>query len=210
MRISIGLTALGIVAASALAAGAAEEPLWAYGFDGPPSSQSLPPPTPGPPADNTIILHVEGSKLAFTRAQVADFYGPADWFPEDHPPMPDIVAHGRKTASPPVMACGLCHLPDGNGRPENANLTGPTYDYIIQQMQDFRSGSRQTSDKRKTNTALMIGFGKNMTDDEVKAAATYFASIPAKQSSKVVESDTAPKSRPSGKACSFPSRGMGQ
>ncbi len=198
LRILFGLTALGIVAASALAAGAAEEPLWAYGFNGPPSSQASPPPTPGPPPDNKIMLHVDGSKLAFTRAQVADYYGPADWFPEDHPSMPDIVAHGRKTASPPIIACGLCHLPNGNGRPENANLTGLTYDYIVQQMLDFRKGSRQSSDRRKTNTALMIGFAKNMTDEEVKAAATYFAAIPAKQSSKVLESDTAPQTRPSG------------
>jgi cytochrome c553 len=199
VRIGIlfGLTALGMVAAGALAARDAEEPLWAYGFNSPPNSQQ-PAPTPGPPPDNKIMLHVDASKLAFTRAQIIDYYGPADWFPEDHPPMPDIVAHGRKTASPPIMACGLCHLPNGNGRPENANLTGLSYEYIVQQMLDFRKGSRQTSDKRKTNTALMNGFGKSLTDDEVKAAATYFASIPAKQSSRVVESDTAPKTIPSG------------
>ena len=198
MRFLFGLTAFGLAATGALAAGDPEEPLWAYGFTTPPSSQSSPAPTPGPPPDNKIMLHVEGSKLAFTRAQIIDFYGPADWFPEDHPTMPDIVAHGRKTASPPIMACGLCHLPNGNGRPENANLTGLTYDYIVQQMQDFGNGSRQTSDKRKTNTALMNGFGRNMTDAEVKAAARYFASIPAKQSTKVLESDTAPKTLPTG------------
>jgi cytochrome c553 len=196
--IVFGLTALGIVAAGPLAATDAEEPLWAYGFEGPPPSQSSPPPTQGLPPDNKILLHVEGSKLAFTRSQITDFYGPADWFPEDHPSMPDIVAHGRRTASPPIIACGLCHLPNGNGRPENANLTGLTYEYIVQQMLDFRKGLRQSSDKRKTNTALMIGFGKNLTDDELKAAATYFASIPAKRSSQVMESDTAPKTRPSG------------
>jgi cytochrome c553 len=198
LRVLFGLVALGIAATSAFAAGAGEEPLWAYGFNGPPSSKSLPAATPGPPPDNKIMLHVDGSKLAFTRAQIIDFYGPADWFPENHPSMPDIVAHGRKTASPPIMACGLCHLPNGNGRPENANLTGLTYEYIVQQMLDFRKGSRQTSDKRKTNTALMNGFAKNMTDAEVKAAATYFSSIPAMQSSKVVESNAVPKTRPSG------------
>jgi len=198
VRLVFGFTAFGIVASVAFAAGGAEEPLWAYGFTGPPSVQSSPAPAPAPPPDNKTLLHVEGSKLAFTRAQVTDFYGPADWFPEDHPPMPDIVAHGRKTASPPIMACGLCHLPNGNGRPENANLTGLSYEYMVQQMLDFRKGSRQTSDKRKTNTALMNAFARILTDDEVKAAATYFASIPAMQSSRVIESDTAPKTRPTG------------
>jgi hypothetical protein len=33
-------------------------------------------------------------------------YGPADWFPEDHPAMPDIVAHGKETTTPVVFACG--------------------------------------------------------------------------------------------------------
>lgn len=198
LRSLLALSALGVVAIGAVAAGEAPEPLWAYGFTSPPSSQSTPAPTSGAPPDNKIMLHVDGSKMAFTRAQVADFYGPADWFPEDHPPMPDIVAHGRKAASAPIIACGLCHLPNGNGRPENANLTGLTYEYIVQQMLDFRNGARQSSERRKTNTGLMIGFAKNMTDDEIKVAATYFASIRAKQSSKVVESDTAPKALPSG------------
>jgi len=197
-QIFFAIAALGIAAAGALAAADTEEPLWAYGFTSPPSTRPPQGRTPGSPPDNKTMLHVDGSKLSFTRAQIIDPYGPADWFPEDHPPMPDIVAHGRKTAAPPIMACSLCHLPDGNGRPENANLTGLTYEYIVQQMLDFRNGSRQTSDKRKTNTALMNAFGRNMTDEEVKTAATYFASIPAKQSTKVVESDTAPKTRPSG------------
>lgn len=197
-RTLLAVAALGVAAASAVAASNTEEPLWAYGFtDPPPTGPSTPPPA-APRPDSKTALHVEGSKLSFTRAQVTDFYGPADWFPDDHPSMPPIVAYGRKDATPPIIACALCHLPNGNGRPENANVTGLTYDYIVQQLQDFRHGARQTSDKRKTNTGLMNGFGKNMTDEEVKASATYFASIPAKQSSKVVESDTAPKTRPTG------------
>lgn len=198
MKTIFASAALAIAAASALAATGGEEPLWAYGFASPASTAPSPAPPPGPRPDNKTLLHVDGSKASFTRAQVIDYYGPADWFPEDHPPMPDIVAHGRKAAAPPIMACGLCHLPNGNGRPENANLTGLTYDYIVQQLQDFRNGSRTTSDPRKTNTALMNGFGRSMTDAEVKAAATYFASIPAKPSSKVVESDTVPRTRPIG------------
>ncbi len=196
-RLIFAFAALAMVAATAQAADT-DEPLWAYGFTTPQSAPAAPAQAPAPRADNTTLLHVEGSKLSFTRAQVTDFYGPADWFPEDHPPMPDIVAHGRKTVTPPIIACGLCHLPNGNGRPENANLTGLTYEYIVQQMKDFGNGSRQTSDKRKTNTGLMNGFGKSLTDEELQAAATYFASIPAKASTKVVESDTAPKTRATG------------
>src|SRR5580704_17784466 len=79
--------ALAIAAVSTLAATNVEEPLWAYGFNGPPSTgpSSAPPPAARP--DSTTLLHVEGSKQSLTRAQVIDYYGPADWFPEDHPPM---------------------------------------------------------------------------------------------------------------------------
>ncbi len=192
------LALLAAFASVVTSAQAADEPLWAYGFTTPPSSQPTPAATAGARPDTKLVLRVEGSKLGFTRAQIVDSYAPADWFPEDHPSMPDIVAHGRKSATPAITACSLCHLPNGNGRPENANLTGLTYEYIVQQLVDFRVGSRQTSDKRKTNTALMNDFARSLTDEEVKAAATYFASIPAKQSSKVVESDTAPRTQPRG------------
>jgi cytochrome c553 len=192
--------AFGGAAGLATAVQAADTPPpWAYGFTTPPPS-SLPPAPPAPAAapDNTTMHTLTGSKASFTRAQIANRFGPADWFPEDHPAMPDIVAHGKESAQPQVYACSLCHLPNGNGRPENANVTGLSYEYIVQQLTDFRNGARKTSDPRKGNTGLMAGFTKSMTDEEIKAAATYFASIPAKPWIKVVETDSAPKTKPNG------------
>jgi cytochrome c553 len=199
------------VAAAALAFGGATgvavvqaadaPPPWAYGFTTPPPATPPPPPAAPAPAaapDTTTMHTLAGSKLSFTRPQIANRYGPADWFPEDHPAMPDIVAHGKESAQPQVFACSLCHLPNGNGRPENANVTGLSYEYIVQQLIDFRNGARKTSDPRKANTALMAGFTKSMTDEDIKAAATYFASIPAKPWIKVVEADSVPKTRPNG------------
>jgi cytochrome c553 len=199
-----------LVAAAALAFGGATgvavvqaadaPPPWAYGFTTPPPA--TPPPAAAPAAapapDNTTMHKLDGSNLSFTRAQIANRFGPADWFPGDHPTMPDIVAHGKESAKPQVYACGLCHLPNGNGRPENANVTGLSYDYIVQQLMDFRKGARKTSDPRKGNTALMAGFTQSLTDEDIKAAATYFASIPAKPWIKVVEADSVPKTRPNG------------
>ncbi|HTY95366.1 MAG TPA: c-type cytochrome [Steroidobacteraceae bacterium] len=197
-RISWLVGLIPIVAGHAFAAGNADEPLWAYGFTVAASASASAAPAPAPPPDNRTALHVAGSKSTFTRAQVIDYFAPADWFPEDHPLMPEIVAHGRKSASPPMIACALCHLPSGSGRPENANLTGLTYAYIVQQLQDFSNGARRTSDPRKTNTALMAGFARNLTDEELKAAAAYFASLPAKRVTRVIESDTAPATRATG------------
>lgn len=198
--IALGALACGIVAGSSIVVRAADEPTWAYGFTTPPPT-SAPAPAAAPPAappDNVTKHKVEGSKFQFTRAQVSNRFGPADWFPEDHPTMPEIVAHGRQTAQPQVWACSLCHLPPGKGRPENANLTGLSYDYIVQQLKDFRGGARHTSDPRKGNTANMAGFATSLTDDEIVAAANYFAAIPATPWIKVVETDSVPKTKPVG------------
>jgi len=171
-------------------------PPWAWGFNTPPPP-GTPRAVPAPPAalDNTTPQNVPGSRFSFTRAQIANPFGPADWFPEDHPTMPDVVAHGRQSAQPQIWACGFCHYPNGKGRPENASIAGLAYVYIVQQLVDFRSGARTTSDPRKANTAQMAGFASAMTDDEIRAAAKYFSSMPSTPWIKVVESETAPKTR---------------
>ena len=189
--------ALGAVAGTATAVQAADvPPPWAYGYASPPPPDAKPD-APAPPQelDDVTLLTVPGSKLSFTRKQLANRFGPADWFPEDHPAMPDIVAHGKETAQPQVFACSLCHLTNGRGRPENANITGLSYEYFVQQLIDFRSGARKTSDPRKGNTARMASFAKSLTDEEIKQAALFFTAIPATPWVKVVESETAPKVR---------------
>src|SRR5277367_3522049 len=85
------------------AAQAADVPMpWAYGFLTPLSSQptGTAPANPPAPPDDVTKLTISGSTLTFTRAQLANRYGPADWFPQEHNPMPEIVAHGRQSASP--------------------------------------------------------------------------------------------------------------
>jgi cytochrome c553 len=198
--VAIALVAIAFAATPVAAADA--PPPWAYGFNTPaPPGTPLAPPNPAQVLDAVTQHTLPGSKLSFARAQIADRYGPADWFPEDHPAMPEIVARGRVTAQPPIYACSLCHYPNGKGRPENANITGLTYEYFVQQMMDFRSGARKTSDPRKANTRLMTGFAQMMTDEEIKAAAKYFTSkdftsMPATPWIKVVESATVPKTKP--------------
>jgi len=190
--------AFGAVGGAATAVQAADvPPPWAYGFTTP-VPPGTPPAEPNPQQvlDNVTLHTLPGSKFSFTRAQIANRYGPADWFPEDHPAMPEIVAKGKVAAQPQVYACSLCHYPNGKGRPENANITGLTYEYFMQQMMDFRNGTRKTSDPRKANTGLMTRFAKMMTDDEIVASAKYFTAIPATPWITVVESATVPKTKP--------------
>ena len=177
---------------------AAPPPAWAYGFETPADSSAGPPPVvpfAPPPDDDGSLKHVPGSSLSFTVTQIRDSYGPADWYPTDHPQMPDVVAHGHK---PEVRACSLCHYPNGKGRPENAGVAGLPYEYILQTMSDFKIGARKSADVRKPNTYFMMGFAQSMSDDEIKAAAKYFSSMKWTPWIKVVETNTVPKTRISG------------
>jgi cytochrome c553 len=176
-----------LIAAGTLRA-AGDPPGWAYGFLGPGNS----PPPVAAVADDGTLRHLPGSSLAFTLTQIRDGYGPADWYPADHPPMPDIVSKGRR---PEIRACGLCHYPNGKGRPENAGVAGLPYSYFVQQMTDFRADLRKSAEPRKANTNTMIAIAKAMTDEEVKAAAVYFSSMKWTPWIKVVETTTAPKTR---------------
>jgi cytochrome c553 len=179
-------------------------PDWAYGFPPLAPGQS-PPPVAQPPAAgaapsaprqaDTSLKRIPGSTKEFTLQHIRDYFDVGDWFPEDHPPMPDVVVHGR---APHVRGCAMCHMPNGKGRPENAPVAGLPYEYIVQQMADFKNGLRTSAEPRKSNTALMIEAAREMTDDEIKAAASYFSSMKWTPWIHVVETDTVPKTRLSG------------
>lgn len=147
---------------------------------------------PAPVAPTAPLLQAAGSTLKFAQSQIGYSYGPVDWFPDDHPPMPDIVAHGKPNQ---VRACGLCHLPDGRGRPENAPLQGLPADYIKQQLRDFQQGLRKSADPRKANTGEMENSAKALTNAEIDEAAAYFSAIKVRKYIRVVEADTIPATR---------------
>jgi cytochrome c553 len=182
----------------------AHEPLWAYGIDRPPTpgdtAAPQPPPTralrPGEDsADQTRLRHLDGSRAAYSLVDIRDGHNVIDWFPEDHQPMPPVVAHGPAALGERGRGCGHCHLPNGRGRPENAPVAGLPVPYFIRQIQDFRNGRRRSADPRKANTNTMIELAKALTDDEVKAAAEYFGSMSHTQWIRVVETDSVPRTR---------------
>jgi cytochrome c553 len=146
-----------------------------------------------PTPDDGVKRALSGSSRTFTRNEAYFDYGPADWYPEDHPPMPDIVARGRQADG--IRACALCHYPNGQGKMENGGVAGLPAAYIRQQLADFKSGARKSADPRKANTNEMAAIARGLSDEEVKAAADYFASMPWRQWVRVVESDQAPRVR---------------
>ncbi len=139
--------------------------------------------------------HVPGSTVSYTLGPIADLFAVPDWFPDSHPPMPDVVAHGRK---PDVFACGYCHLPNGQGRPENQSIAGLPAAYIEEQIADFQSGARRSSEPEMASVSHMIQVAKAVTPEEIKAAAAYFSSMKLKPWIRVIEVEQVPRTRIAG------------
>jgi cytochrome c553 len=192
-----GISALGLAGAtrgqSARTSAIATQvppPYWAYAIN--------PPAKPDDAATghaDEALRQVPGSTAAFTHAQINNFFGPPDWHPDGHTPMPEIVARGRK---PDVFACGYCHLPNGQGRPENSSLAGLPAEYIVQQMADFKSGLRKSSDPKDLPVATMIANETKANEKEIHDAAVYFSGLKLKPWIRVVETDIVPKTKVAG------------
>ena len=140
------------------------------------------------PADD-VPQHVPDSTASFTVKQERDLFFVPDWHPDDHPPMPDVVAHGRM---PDVRACGSCHRAAGTGGPENASLAGLPAAYIMQQIEDYKSGARKFAGPQRSPSVVMTAIAKASNEEEIKAAAAYFSSLKPKANIKVVETDIVP------------------
>lgn len=161
-------------------------PPWAFAVN-PPGNQPAP--------DDGTLRRVPGSTAAFTLTQIRDLFTVPDWHPGDHPPMPEVVRHGTK---PAVFACGYCHLPNGLGRPENSSLAGLPAEYIVQQVADFKSGARKSSEPASLPVNLMIAVAKAVSDADLKAAAEYFSGLRPKPWIRVIETNTVPKTHVAG------------
>jgi len=161
-------------------------PAWAFAVDPPAGKSEVNAKT------DDSRRHVPGSTAAFTLAQLRDLFAAPDWHPNAHPNMPQVVAHGRK---PQIFACGYCHLPNGLGRPENSSLAGLPSGYIVQQVADFKSGARKSSEPRHLPTATMIASETQASAQEIAEAAGYFSRLKPKKWIRVVETNRVAQTR---------------
>jgi cytochrome c553 len=233
IRLQYAVTTIAVVTLIALtvrgdeAAESNESPLapgieWAYGYRvGPPIPTNLPRPPQRPKLTPQTLMRVPGSTVAcpndvFDRPNDGSRDGDidiCDWYPEDRgfAPIPFIVSRGRKLFNPDgawtgkegVRACGQCHLSTGAGRNENSQPGGHSRAYILQQIEDFRHGLRNSADPEKDNTPRMTSYAKLMTREEINQAADFFSSQPypplgLDRYVKVVETDTVPVARATG------------
>ncbi len=85
------------------------------------------------------------------------------------PAKPDLVQGEAKYTA----MCAACHGADGNsGIPANPKLAGQHPQYLVKQLQEFKSGKR--------NNAVMTGFASLLSDDDMKNIGAWLASQKAK------------------------------
>ncbi len=146
-------------------------PEWAYNIP-----DKVQPPEPRVPA----TVPAAGSSREYEASAIAGNANPPDWFPDEHPPAP------RSVKGPMPNACGSCHLMSGQGHPESADIAGMPPEYIIRQMNYFKSGARSEETR-------MGPIARAASDEDVREAAAYFAAITPAPFVKVIESSTPPR-----------------
>jgi cytochrome c553 len=182
---------MSVICLFSVAAYGAQRPDWAFPTTDKVQPQTVP--------DDGRPKTAPGSDKTYTRKQIDDLFNPPDWYPDIHPPMPQVVAHGDP---PNVRACAACHLPTGTGHDESAYVAALPVRYTIEQMADYKSGARKGS-------GSMTTIAQHITDDETRAAAEYFASLKPRKWIRVVETDVVPKTYvgPGNKRLRLPSGG---
>jgi len=134
------------------------------------------------PAEEAGQKSIPGSSKTYSQAQIEDLSNPPDWFPEEHPPAPQIVQHGHGDA----LACGACHLMSGVGHPESADMAGLSAEYIRRQLADFKSEARKEPNRMNTIAAAL-------SDQEIREASEWFSKLKPYPWTKVVEAAMVPK-----------------
>jgi len=73
-----------------------------------------------------------------------------------------------------AAACAACHGPDGNGGadPSIPKLAGQIPEYLVEQLEDFKSGKRKNP--------IMVGMAAPLTEQDIKNIAAFFSSQTAR------------------------------
>jgi cytochrome c553 len=169
---------------------------WAYPLPDPPPSS----------APNNTANQLPGSPKSYTQAQIDDQFNPPDWFPAEHGPLPRVVQSGIQ-----AQACGSCHLMSGMGHPESAQLAGLPVNYMLRQMEDFKSGLRKDPKihEQSQRASRMNTIAAGLPEEEMRKAVEFFASLQPVKWYKVEEVETVPKTWVNGGRMRLPLPGGG-
>ncbi|HEY2781120.1 MAG TPA: c-type cytochrome [Steroidobacteraceae bacterium] len=175
------LAAALITAAWANACAAGPRPDWAFFIPAPLATAPAQAAAPAPSSDSSAV----------------DILNPPDWYPNEHAPMPAIVAHGAAPSvehRAPILPCALCHLPNGAGHVESASLAGLPAEYLIMQLAEIRSGERLINVGGPRAAQFITALKSAYTDDQVREAAEYYSRLPPRNWIEVRETSRVPHS----------------
>jgi len=85
------------------------------------------------------------------------------------------VVKGDLAKAQPIVtqACAACHAVDGNSAiPANPNLAGQHPEYTYKQLRNFKSQGGKPAER---SNGVMAGMVANLSDDDMKNLAVYFA-----------------------------------
>jgi cytochrome c553 len=83
-----------------------------------------------------------------------------------------------------AQQCAICHGPTGISRADSPNLAGQYAAAIYKQLHDFKSGAR--------SNAVMTPFALNMSEQDMRDLAAYYAYLPRLPGSSSTRSQVAP------------------
>lgn len=175
-----------LLAAAAAAAATVSAPAWLY---------PMPAGAPHFAVADAAPATRPGSGVTLTGAATRNRAIAVDWFPDPANPPPPIVL---RASQPGGYACGYCHLPRGEGRPENATLAGLPADYIVDQTEAFRSGTRTSASPGWVPTEAMLNAVAHAKPAEIREAARWFSRQPFVSRVTVIEAATVPVTAPLG------------
>jgi cytochrome c553 len=108
-------------------------------------------------------------KLHAALILLASLVGGASLAAETKPAFKADPAKGQQLAA----TCLACHTADGTrGSPANPILQGQHPEYLVKQLTEFKSGKRKN--------AVMAGMGANLSEEDMKHLAAFYASKTAK------------------------------
>lgn len=125
-----------------------------------------------------VMQPVAGLLEAEERRRVSAYYAGLEPVPQQPSDEPGIVESGEQLARrgdpergiPPCLAC---HSDQRTGA--FPSLAGQPADYLAAQLRVWRSGARDIT----TYGKIMAPVARRLTEEQVQAAAAYFASLPA-------------------------------
>jgi cytochrome c553 len=125
----------------------------------------FPPPTRGFPTMKSTLATAPRTAVAALLPLMLTLAATGGAVAQTGTPFKPDLARGQQLAA----TCMACHTADGTrGLPANPILQGQHPEYLVKQLQEYKSGKRKN--------AIMAGMAAGLSDDDMRHIAAFYAS----------------------------------